>query len=706
MLYQKFVKHTQTKKQKVYGLFALIVPAILLLCQPLAYSEEYVIVESENGDRLTGIWRGGTDTYFEIEYNGQALKLPVAGYTLKFTSDLAHVPDRTAAKDYDNGLALLELGLPELAQRRFEAAIEEYPRYPAAHYQLGLLYKANGDNANALERFRSAAILDAPSFDLVPFFHELGDTALANEDYAVAVDSYQLILTYYPEHEDVPVLSYLTGFLLVEQLEDYSTGLPLLELATKEYPDMAFHEKAFFLIGKLQAETDQLENALHTLEGFVTRYPGSEWIYEAHLIRAATNLKLGRLEEAASEAILVDDITDDVEIEERAKQILDQTRWIVYTDADGLPDSQIQAIASDDTRLWIGTLKGIMLFETAYDKWIPIEDVPQLINSALETVPDVRTIAVNPEEVWIGTRSQGAIHYNKLTSEIQTYSPIDGLPGWVRDIKVDETEIWFATDIGIIRQIRGSIDPPLVYNTQNSDLPANDIETLILTPNRVWCVSVEGVVGTFNREIQEWYTYHSTAIGEGMTIAGIGTAVEQLLFTWFDADEKSNGYFRADLDGGNGIKSTLHVGVDDENKLKNIYIRGAFDTSPIPEEPIAEEEIEEEAEEEAAKAEEEAEVTLLEEVEIEDPLESEFFDETEDVMDEQPLPPTPEVPLVLWIATNDMFYTHHTRSADEWEYTTTPRIVTGGLMAIQAFVVANNRAWIATANGLVTMSVQ
>ena len=99
-------------------------------------------------------------------------------------------------------------------------------------------------------------------------------------------------------------------------------------------------------------------------------------------------------------------------------------------------------------------------------------------------------------------------------------------------------------------------------------------------------------------------------------------------------------------------------------------------------------------------------MTLLEEVEIEDPLESEFFDETEDVMDEQPLPPTPEVPLVLWLATNDMFYTHHTRSADEWEYTTTPRIVTGGLMAIQAFVVANNRAWIATANGLVTMSVQ
>ena len=681
MLYQKFVKHTHTKKQKVYGLFALIVPAILLLCQPLAYSEEYVIVESENGDRLTGIWRGGTDTYFEIEYNGQALKLPVAGYTLKFTSDLAHVPDRTAAKDYDNGLALLELGLPELAQRRFEAAIEEYPRYPAAHYQLGLLYKANGDNANALERFRSAAILDAPSFDLVPFFHELGDTALANEDYAVAVDSYQLILTYYPEHEDVPVLSYLTGFLLVEQLEDYSTGLPLLELATKEYPDMAFHEKAFFLIGKLQAEMDQLENALHTLEGFVTRYPGSEWIYEAHLIRAATNLKLGRLEEAASEAILVDDITDDVEIEERAKQILDQTKWTVYTDADGLPDNHIQAITTDGTQLWIGTPKGVMLFETLHDKWIPVEGPAQLINTALESVPDVRAIAANEQEVWEGTRFQGAVHYSKLTGKIEFYSPTDGFPAWVKDIKMDETEIWFATDTGIIRKIRGSDGPLLPYNSYNSGLPADNIETLLLTPKTVWAASAKGIIGTFDREIEEWDSYHSTAIREGMTIVGLDIAEEQLLFTWFNAEEKSNGFFRADLDGGNGKSTTLDTGIEDENDLRNIYIRGALDTSPI--------------------VQEEPEVLPVEETP--DPTISEFSSEIAG-LEVEPPPPKPQIPLVLWITTNDDFYTYHTR-AQAWEYVAMPQI-TRGELTTKALVVINNRVWIATSNGLVSTSVQ
>lgn len=697
MLHQTFRKKTQTKKQKTYRLFVLIISVALFICQSSVYSQQYVVVDGENGDRLTGIWRGGTETHFEIEYNGQVLRLPVTGYSLDFTSDTTHVPDRTAAKYFRNGRMLLELGLPEEAKGRFEAAIEELPKYPAAHYQLGLLHKAADDTASALERFRSVAILDAANYDLVPFFQEFGDTALANDVYAEAVDNYQLILTHYPEHPSVPELSYITGFLLVEQLADAAAGLPILESAIAAYPDRSKHEKAFFLIGKLQAETGRLEDALHTLQGFLVRYPISEWVYEARLIRAEVNLKLGQISAAASEASLIYESSIDETVKERAKQILDRTRWTVYTDADGLPANQIQAIVNDETKLWIGTAEGIMLFETAYDKWIPIEDIPQLINSAVETVPDVRAIAVNAQEVWIGTRSQGAIHYNRLTGEIQAYSPIDGFPAWVRDIKMDETEIWFATGIGAIRRIRESLDPPLVYNVPNSQLPADDLETLVLTPERVWCVSEDGVIGTFDREIEEWYTYHSTAIREGMTIVGIETAAEQLLFTWFNVDEKSNGYFRADLDGRNGKSTTLHTGVDDENKLKNIYIRGTLDTSPVIEEAAIEEAVE-------APFAEETDIVPEEIVEIEDPSESEFFPEMIVEEETQPLPPTPEVPLVLWIATNDLFYTHHTRSG-AWQDTTTPQIVSGEL-TIQSLVVANNRAWIATANGLATVSVQ
>ena len=681
MLYQKFVKQTHTKIQKTHRLFALIAFTGLFFYQHLAYSQQYVTVDRENGDRFTGTWRGFTETHFEIEYDGQVLRLPLTGATLSFTSDIANVPDGTAAKYYRNGLTLLELGLPESAQRRFEAAIEEFPRYPAAHYQLGLLHKANGDNANALERFRSVAILDAANFDLVPHLQELGNTALANEAYAEAVDSYQLILKYYPEHESIPELSYITGFLLVEELEHYDEGLPILESATQRYPDVLSHEKALFLIGKLRAKTGQLENALHILQGFVMRYPVSEWVYEARLTRAEVNLKLGRTMEAGNEASQVHDMSVDETIKERAKQILDQTRWKVYTATDGLPDNRVQAITTDGTRLWVGTPNGIMLFETAFNNWIQIANVPQLINSSTAKVPDVQAIAANSEEVWIGTRSQGAIHYNKLTRKTQLYPPINGFPTWVKDIKMDDTEIWFATDSGVVRKIRDTVDPLFViYNRQQSFIPADDIETLLLMPTTVWGASAKGDIVTFDRETEEWGSYRSTEIQEGTTIVGFDTAEDQMLFTWFNAGEKTNGYFRADLDGLNGKSTTLHTGIAEKN-LRNIYIRGILDNSPIV--PAVNE-------------------TLP--VETPDLPTSEFSPETEALEVEAPPPPPPLTPLVLWIATNESFYTHHTRP-DEWEDTTTPQIVSGELI-IHALIVVNNRIWIATNNGLATMNVQ
>ena len=684
MLYQKSVKQTHTKKQKIHRLFTLITfTGLLFFYQHFAYGQQYVIVDSENGDRLTGTWRSGTETHFEIEYQGQVLRLPVKGHTLNFTSDPANVPDRAAAKYFRNGIMLLELKMPEKAMNRFESAIEEFPRYPAAHYQLGLLHETNGDNAKALERFRSVAILDAANFDLAPHFQEFGNAALANEAYAEAVDNYQLILKYYPEHASVPELSYITGFLLVEELEAYSEGLPVLKSAIEQYPNLLSHEKAYFLIGKAQAKIDQLEDALYTLQGFVMRYPVSEWVYEARLTRAEVNLKLGRTAEAGNEASQILEMTVDETIRERAKQILDQTRWKVYTVANGLPDNHIQAIAFDDTRLWVGTPKGVMLFETAFNNWIQRPDVPQLINNSTAKVPDVQAIAVNSEEVWVGTRSQGAIHYNKLTREIQMYppsAPID-FPAWVKDIKMDDSEIWFATDEGVVRKNRGTVDPRFVYNRRQSFIPADDIETLLLMPTAVWGASADGDIVTFDREDEEWDPlYRSTEIQEGTTIVGFDTAEDQLLFTWYNAAEKTNGYFRADLDGLNGKSTTIDVGIEDESDLGNIYIRGILDNTPIVSE-----------ENEAPP------------VETLDPPTSEFSPETELVEEEVP-PPPPPTPLVLWIATNDSFYTHHTRP-DEWESTTTPQIVSGELI-IHALIVVNNRAWIATNNGLAVMNLQ
>lgn len=658
---------------------------IFLISASLAHSQQYVIVDSQNGDRLTGVWRGANDTEFEIDYNGQVLRLPLTGHTLRFTSDLAYVPDRNAVKHYRNGLALLELNTPALAKRQFEAALEEFPKYADAHYQLGLLHQAAGETVAALERFRSVAIIDAENFALVPLFQEIGNAALATENYATAIDAYQLILNYYAEHESVRTLSYLTGFLLVEQLRDTAKGLALLEWAIKQFPDAPLHEKAIFQIGKLQAETGQLDNARHTLSGFVQRYPESAWVYEARLSLAVVNLRLGRKQDAAIEANLVLTLSTDTALTERAAEILAESAWDVYATSEGLPDNGIQAIAIDGTLLWIGTPKGIMLVETYLNGWMPIPRVADSINARFETVPDVQAIAVYADEVWIGTRNQGALHYNKETNEINRYAPPNALPsGWVRDIKIDETELWFATDAGVVRQARETGEH-LVYNTQNSFIPSDDIHALAITDTTLWVASRDGRIATFNRQQQEWQSYYSTETEEGTTIARFDVAAEQLLFTWFNATDKANGYFQAEWNGDKGQSTTLLTGIEETADLGAIYIAGVVDTSP-PDAPSVEE-------------------TVPDEEPL--PEEEGFLEIGEnDALLEAP---TPELrtPLVLWIATNDDVFVYYTRLAADsgWKTIRTPRTLTGELTA-QCIAVANDRAWIGTSNGLVTISAE
>lgn len=662
---------------------------ILLLSASLAHSQQYVIVDSADGDRLTGIWRGANDTEFEVDYHGQVLRLPLKGRTIRFTSNLEHVADRTAVKHFRNGLDLLELNSPELAKRRFEAALEEFPKYADAHYQLGLLHQEAGETEAALARFRSVTMIDAASFELVPLLRHIGDTALAAENYMTAVDAYQLILNHYPEHESVRTLGYLTGFLHVEQLRDTAAGLVLLEWAIKQFPDAPLHEKAVFQIGTLQAETGQLDNAHHTLSGFVQRYPESEWNDEARLALAIVYLRLGRKQDAATEANLVRTLSTEPALTERAEEILAESAWNVYTEAEGLPHNTIQAIAMNGTYLWIGTPKGIMLVETYLNGWMPIPSVANLINTHFETVPDVRTIAVHANEVWIGTRNQGALYYNQETNETSRYASPDALPSaWVRDIQIDDTEIWFATDAGVVRQPRATGER-LVYNTQNSFIPTDDVHTLALTDTTLWVASQDGTIATFDRQLQEWQSYHSTETEEGTAIAKFDVAAEQLLFTWFNANYQANGYFQAEWNGDNGLSTTLLTGIEEPADLTAIYIAGVIDTSPTAVSPSPETPngaVGEDTGIETAPAE-----TSLSEGE------EGFLEDTED----------PGTPLVLWIATNDDVFVYYTRSGTDsgWKTIRTPRTLIGESTA-RCIAVANDKAWLGTSNGLATISAQ
>lgn len=583
-----------------YTLFSLTsLVLILVLFTNTAYcdiapilpgSEQYVIVYMENGDRLTGIWRGATDAHFEIEYNEQVLRFPLEGHTLSFISTLENVPDRTAAKHYRNGLALLDLESPEIAKRNFEAALEEFPKFADAHYQLGLLYKIDGDIEKALARFRSVALIDAENFDLVPLLQEIGnnviatidtdasattdDNAFAMEKYTQAVDAFQLILKYYPEHEAVPTLSYQTGFLLVENLKDTVAGLELLKNATDQFPTAPEHEKAIYIIGGLQAELGEFERALNILINFIRIYPNSVWVDEAYLKQAIIYLQLGDKANAVNTANLVLQNTDDPVITEQANDVLQASAWNIFTK--DLLDTSIQSIAVDGTSLWVGTPKGIAQIETRGNGWKAIETGAWLINKSVQPAPDVRAIAVNEFDVWVGTRNHGIIRFNKEKHEAKNLTIADGLPSmWIRDIKMDNEEIWFATDAGVVRQnLKAELQNH--YNQENNYIP-NDVHSIALTPDTVWVGTSGDDIAIFDREIGSWNRQNFIGLEAKTQIVRFDVVGDKIFFSWYNEENKENGFFQANLDGSDGKDSPVSEGIKVETELDDILVTGIVD---------------------------------------------------------------------------------------------------------------------------------
>lgn len=626
----------------------LLILTTLLLISDVCFSDQFVVVDRENGDRLTGRFLGATDTHFEIEYNGQVLKFPLKGHRIDFTSDVDKLPDRIAANHYDKGQQLLKLEQPELAKRKFEAALEEFPMYADAHYQLGLLYQHDGDMEKTLARFRSVLLIDTEKFDLFPILEEIGENAVNTEEYAQAVNAYQLILKHYPEHEGIASITYRTGFLLMKELADPVAGLDILNDAVLHYPLSPENEEAVYLIGVSQAETGEYENALKTLKNFMNNYPDSNWRDDAQLKRAIIYLQIGETENAVNEAKFVRMQSDDLEIIAQASEVLQASAWNIYTQY--LPDTNIQALAVDGTSLWVGTSKGIAQIETeGRGKWKANEAVAVLINEHLPTVPDVRAIATNVSGVWVGTRNHGILHYNKLTNQVNNYSVENGFPSaWVRDIQMDDKEIWFATDDGIVRiDIASGKQYPY---PGNSHVP-EDVNTIALTPDTVWVGSADATIAFYDRGSGVWDSRSFVDVDPSSKIVKFDVVDKKMMFSWYNEEKRENGFFIANWDGMNGESYPLLTGLTDETALADILVTGEIETT------------------------------------VNNDLEGDESIST---------------PLVLWVAMNDSVTIYDTRIRDFLGALNYPKIVLSD-STVQCIVVDKNRAWIGTSKGMLTI---
>ena len=427
-------------------------------------------------------------------------------------------------------------------------AIDEYPKYTDAHYQLARLFEAEGNTDEALKYFGHVVKINPNAYSMEEKFKQAGDAYRAAEEYRKAVNAYLLLFRIYPDRYGVEAAAYAAGFLLAEELGERQEGLKVLQDAVDHFPDSQHLERASYLIGALHSELGNAEMAVETLSSFIQNYPQSRWLANAYMKRGDAYRQLRRGTDAVADYNSVSPYTSNLKLKNEARKKRSESAWTIYTVSDGLPSNQIQAIAIDGETLWIGTPKGLAQIDFSTGTWQLVTDITDHINTLFdeETPIDVRALAVDKRELWIGTLNRGVIRYSKDTTFPDIFDRRKGLPdNTIYDIKIDKDEVWIGTFAGVARYQR-STGEWKHFNRAKDGLPADDIVALAITPDRVWIGTSQNGLAVYNRTMEIWRSF-GTAVDNldlkaGSEIVSFDASTDKVFFTWNYSLDKANGY--------------------------------------------------------------------------------------------------------------------------------------------------------------------
>lgn len=544
---------------------ALIWLIALFLCATIGYGQQYVSIYLENGDHFKGGWLGGDAEFVQIEVYNQQLSIPLREIVyITAYDDSRSIPNEAAEKYFLNGQTFLQLEMFEKAKASFMSAIQEFPKYIDAHYQIALLFQAEGNNDEALRYFGHVVKIDPSAYSMEAMFKEAGDAYLAAEEYRKAINAYLLLFRSYPGRYGAESAAYTAGFLLSEQLDELKEGLKVLQEAVAHFPGSQHRERASYLIGSIQSELGDAEIAVETLSNFIQNYPQSQWLARAYMARGNAYTQLRQNTSATADYNSVGPYTSNLKLKSEARKKRNESAWTIYTVSDGIPSNQIQAIAIDGETLWIGTPKGLAQIDLGMGTWQPVTDITDHINTLFEEEKpiNVRALAVDGQELWIGTLNHGVIRYNKHTTFPEIFDRRNVLPdNTIYDIKIDSTndEVWIGTFAGVARHVRSTGDWMKYSKVAGDGLPADDIVALAVTPDRVWIGTSQNGMAVYNRSMESWQNFgafDNLDLKAGSEVVSFDVSTNKVFFTWNYSMDKANGYGEIQLDN---LSSTVEA---------------------------------------------------------------------------------------------------------------------------------------------------
>jgi TolA-binding protein len=539
-----------------------VIAISLLSLAALAFAQ-YAVIYRLDGDRLTGRWMGADGSSVRIRLqDGNQIRVPIEQIqAIEFLSKAGMRPGYEAFKRYRNGLDFLELGMVDEARRQFMEAIREMPKFPDPYYELAKLLEREGKTEEAFRYYGLVAMLAPERYNMADKFKAMAETYLQENQIDKAAEAYYRLYTCFPGSPDAEEAIYNAGFLFAERLDSPDKAVQSLKGAVQSFPENPQAEKAQFMIGKLLIKLGRYEEAVAALTDFINRYPQSEWLDDAHFARGEAYHEMRRHQEALEEFNLVKNTSPDANLISEAARMISESAWEVYTISDGLPANEVQALALDGSYLWVGTSKGIAKFDISEGKPSYSPDTPELKGI------NIRALAVNDAEVWIGTLNSGIIRLDKETGARRDYTMLDGLPSkHITDIKLLGDEVWVATFGGVATLDRAS-DTWVKYTTQDG-LSGNDAVSIAITQEAVWVATSMNGLNMFDKGTKTWTAYTSAQDLPSDSIRSVVANEMSVWIGWYGRNR--NGYGKYDLLQNKWYSTTLMV--DDITPVEDIFL--------------------------------------------------------------------------------------------------------------------------------------
>jgi ligand-binding sensor domain-containing protein len=230
--------------------------------------------------------------------------------------------------------------------------------------------------------------------------------------------------------------------------------------------------------------------------------------------------------------------SSDAQLVASAQQLLDKCAWIVYNIADGLPSDEVNALALDGKYVLIGTAAGVVQFDLEVNAFVgEIDNLSGM---------DIRALAADDFQLWIGTLDSGIKQYDKTQGTWSTYTEDEGLSSdKATAISIDPDSVWIATAFGGVYQY-DKYDLNWTNYTTGNGLPSDKIVSIASTPSDVICC------GTFKSGVSFLNKYNGQWRREFMTsdenpersVTSIAFGANYIWFAWYE--ELGNGFSRYD----------------------------------------------------------------------------------------------------------------------------------------------------------------